>query len=151
MDFRFSTMPPERKQDMAALFDRWKKTGTGIDVLQEGLRILATPGRMERFRSLMADRSPRGSALLNITFTHALNYQAKGVLSTDDAQRVLDVIAEVRALVPEPATATKTVLERVVSTLFYGGQPQLPQDALSRQVTRVLLKVDPEAVQGRLF
>ncbi|MFH1785390.1 MAG: hypothetical protein ABH842_03095 [Candidatus Micrarchaeota archaeon] len=151
MGFNYRGLPPDRKQEMAGVVDRWARTGTAISVLTEGLSILAAPGRVAHFRKLREATDQRQRDLLSIAFTLGRNYSGKGVLSQDDAQRLLDLVKEVREAVPEPPSATSTTMVRVSNAFFKGELPPSDSDASWKATIDVMFNIDPSIFQKTLL
>lgn len=158
MALQFSALPPERKQEMLRLLDRWygaegeRRRKIHSEVLVDTLRILAIPGSRSEFLRRQSSLSPRENTMLSIAFIIGEGYQGKGALSNDDAQMLLDLVRTVRRLVPIPPKTTNTAIMRAAHVLLNSEVPNPDKkDALWEILIPFLVVTDPSIFQGQLF
>lgn len=158
MALRFNSLPPERKRDMLYLLVQWhgkdgsRRRTVDSEVLVNSLRILATPGSRAEFLRRQGHLSPSERVMLSIAFVMGGRYQGRGILSNDDAQMLLDLVREVRKLVPAPPRDTNTAIMRAAHALLDGEIPAHDErDQLWRKLTPFLFLVDQSLFQPSLF
>lgn len=150
MSLRFNTLSPDKKKEMGDLIKRWDAKKLGVPMLEEALGIIAKPGRMDRLKLMLLHSTPRNYDIIDIAFTTGLGYQGKGALEMDDAERLLEMIREVKALVPSPPDVTRSAILLAASVLLESTTPD-PKPSYWPRIAPLLKQSNPDAFQPSLF
>ncbi|MFH1521146.1 MAG: hypothetical protein ABID61_05865 [Candidatus Micrarchaeota archaeon] len=157
MVLKFSALPPERKQEMLRLVERWHgishepKNRPESRILIDSLKLLATAGARHAFLRRASHDTQDEKDILQIAFLTGENYQGKGALGIDDAQMLLDLVREVTRLVPIPPNLTNTAIMRAAQAFLHQIPTHEERDYLWDQLMPALMNLDPAVFQGSLF
>lgn len=134
---------------MHKLMERWKEGGEPLDVLEKALRHLTSQEHGDQ----TALFKKGDFTAYYIAYTLQRKKGMSPGVSMDDAQLLLDLIAEIRSQVPKAGSRdVATMVERAGPILLNGeNPPQTYTDDLWKPVLEVLKNIDPLLAQPDLF
>jgi len=145
MNSGFSRLSPETKAKMREVIQSWKKTKSSVDVLAEGLRVLASPNR-ETALTLIKEES----AVADFICGYGKGTRPKLSLEKRDAILLLEVLSAVRDVAQDDPKRTAELLDTATSVLLNGTDPG-SLDRSYDPLIKKLSKFYPKIGQQSLF
>lgn len=143
--YALSGLPKARKEAMMELVRRWKRTGSGTDVLEEGLRLMSAEKRQSA-AGLLAREDP----LSAIACTYGRGSRPKLALSKDDASALLRLVSDVNRTGETPAMKSQMV-EIAAGIFLRGEKPETLSDPKWKPLLDLIGSLEPGVRQGSLF
>ncbi len=145
MNSGFSRLSPESKAKMRTVIQSWKRTKSGIDILTEGLQVLASPNR-ESAMTLIKE----GSAVADFICGYGKGTRPKLSLDKRDAILLLEVLSAVKDVAQDDPKRTAELLDTATSVLLNGTDPG-SLDRSYDPLIKKLTKFHPKIGQQSLF
>lgn len=141
---------PEKKRQMYEIVRRWKETGSQTAILQEALRTLAVPGRVNRRMLLFEKSDERSRSIVGIAFDYGARGQdIKGRLDQHGATVLKEIVDQsVHGVQPKDQSE---LIDRIARVLLLGEQMPTQRDPIWEIAFRVLRTIDARVIQTSLL
>ena len=142
----FSKLSPERRSGMLQLIRRWKGTGSGTELLEEGLRVLSAKKR-ESASEILDNEISEISAMACV---YGRGRRPKLAVSREEAALLLELVAGINGTQADQATKREMV-GLAADVLLSGQKPSTLADPRWKPLLDLLSGFEPGVRQSALF